>query len=112
VVKEWLSTNGMKTLYIEPGSPWENACGLRPLGGETFNCRFEDGLLDRELFSNLTETKVLVEEYSQSCNNDRPHSSLGYRTPAGFARNWQLGTLEREGPWLRSNDLAVKSGLS
>jgi transposase InsO family protein len=105
-VKEWLVISGVKTLYIEPGSPWENAFS------ETFNSRFEDELLNREVFSNLTEAKVLVEEYRLSYTNDRPHSSLGYRTPAEFARDWQLGTLALEVPWLRSNRLVVKSGLS
>jgi transposase InsO family protein len=56
-VKEWLKDTGVKTLYIEPGSPWENAYS------ETFNSRFEDELLNQEIFSNLVEAKVLVEEY-------------------------------------------------
>lgn len=105
-VKEWLRASGVKTLYIEPGSPWENAYS------ETFNSRFEDELLNRELFSNLIEAKVLVEEYRLSYNNDRPHSSLGYRTPTEFARGWQLGTLAIETSALRRQDLVVTSGLS
>ena len=56
-VKEWLKDTGVKTLYIEPGSPWENVYS------ETFNSRFEDELLNQEIFSNLVEAKVLVEEY-------------------------------------------------
>ena len=96
----------MKTLYNGPGSPWENAYS------ETFNSRFEDELLNRELLSNLTEAKVMVEEYRLSYKNDRPHSSLGYRTPTEFAWGWQLGTHAIETPALRRRDLVVTSGLS
>jgi len=78
-VKLWLAASGVKTLYIEPGSPWENAYS------ETFISRFSDELLKREVFTNLLEAKVLVEEYRNHYNDRRPHSSLGYRTPAEFA---------------------------
>jgi transposase InsO family protein len=66
-------------LYIEPGSPWENAYS------ETFNSRFRDELLNRELFTSLAEAKVLMEDYRLEYNHRRPHSALGYRTPAEFA---------------------------
>lgn len=78
-VKEWLATAGVSTLYIEPGSPWENAYS------ESFNSRFRDELLDRELFTSLTEAKVLVADYVKEYNHERPHSALGYETPAVFA---------------------------
>lgn len=78
-VKGWLAASGVRTLYIEPGSPWQNAYA------ESFNARFRDELLDRELFTTLTEAKVLVEEYRRGYNRSRPHSSLGYLTPAAFA---------------------------
>jgi putative transposase len=77
-VKRWLSLCGVETLYIEPGSPWENAYS------ETFISRFGDELLKREEFSTLPEAKVLVEEYRRHYNHERPHSALGYRTPAEF----------------------------
>ena len=93
-------------MYIEPGSPWENAYS------ETFNSRFEDKLLNRELFSNLTEAKVLVEEYHLSYDNDRPHSSLGYQAPTEYAWDWQLGTLAIETLAWRRQDPIVTSGLS
>jgi IS30 family transposase len=67
------------TLYIEPGSPWENAYG------ESFNGRLGDELLKREEFASLLEAKVLVEEYREHYNQRRPHSALGYRTPSEFA---------------------------
>jgi putative transposase len=78
-VKRWLAASGVKTLYIEPGSPWENAYS------ETFISRFSDELLKREVFANLLEAKVLIGEYRVHYNRHRPHSALGYRTPAAFA---------------------------
>lgn len=78
-VRRWLEASGVETLYIEPGSPWENAYS------ETFIGRFGDELLKREVFVSLLEAKVLVEEYRQHYNRERPHSALGYRTPIEFA---------------------------
>jgi putative transposase len=78
-VKSWLARRGSKTLYIEPGSPWENAYS------ETFNSRLRDELLDREVFETLKEAKVILEDHRLDYNHRRPHSSLGYRTPAEFA---------------------------
>jgi transposase InsO family protein len=77
-VKGWLEVAGVKTLYIEPGAPWENA------HSESFNSRFRDELLDREVFTNVLEAKVLAEEYRSHYNHTRPHSALGYQTPAEF----------------------------
>ena len=78
-VKDWLAGRGAKTLYIAPGSPWENAYS------ETFNSRLRDELLDREVFETLKEAKVILEDHRLDYNHRRPHSSLGYRTPAEFA---------------------------
>ena len=78
-VRSWLARRGAKTLYIAPGSPWENAYS------ETFNSRLRDELLDREVFETLKEAKVIVEDHRLEYNHRRPHSSLGYRTPAEFA---------------------------
>jgi transposase InsO family protein len=78
-VKGWLARRGAGPLYIEPGSPWENAYS------ETFNSRLRDEVLDREVFETLTEAKVLLEDHRLDYNHRRPHSSLGYRTPAEFA---------------------------
>ena len=78
-VKEWLSSSGVSTLYIEPGSPWENPYS------ESFNSRFRDELLDREVFTSLMEAKVLVADYAKEYNHERPHSALSYETPAAFA---------------------------
>jgi hypothetical protein len=67
---------GVGTLYIEPGSPWENGYV------ESFIGKFKDELIDREIFYTLTEAKVLIERWRQHYNRIRPHSSLGYRPPA------------------------------
>jgi putative transposase len=85
-VKRWLEVSGVRTLYIEPGSPWENAYS------ETFNSRFGDELLKREAFTSLMEAKVLVEEYRDHYNQERPHSGLRYLTPAEFAAWCELAS--------------------
>lgn len=79
VVRKWLKDSGVRTLFIEPGSPWENAYL------ESFNSRLRDELLNQEIFTCLTEARVLGERYRVYHNLDRPHSSLGYQTPAEFA---------------------------
>jgi putative transposase len=78
-VKKWLAASGVRTLYIEPGAPWENAYS------ETFVSRMRDELLDREMFANLKEAKVLAKDYRDHYNHHRPHGALGYLTPAEFA---------------------------
>jgi putative transposase len=79
VVRKWLKHLQVKTLYIEPGSPWENGYN------ESFNGKFRDELLNRELFYSLAEAQYLVESWRQHFNHVRPHSSLGYRPPAPLA---------------------------
>ena len=74
-VREWLGRVGVSTLYIEPGSPWENGYI------ESVNGKLRDDLLDRELFYTLLEVRVLTERYRRTYNQVRPHSSLGYRSP-------------------------------
>ncbi len=75
-VRSWLAKLGVRTLFIEPGSPWENGYV------ESFNGKLRDELLDREIFYTLLEAKVLIERWRQHYNRIRPHSSLGYRPPA------------------------------
>ena len=79
-VRRWLNCLGVKTLFIEPGSPWENGYI------ESFNGKMRDELLNREIFTTLTEAKVLIEQWRKEYNQVRPHSSLGYRPPAPEAR--------------------------
>ncbi len=75
-VRKWLERLGVKTLFIEPGSPWENGYI------ESFNGKLRDELLDREIFTTLLEAKVLIENWRREYNTVRPHSSLGYKPPA------------------------------
>jgi putative transposase len=75
-VREWLSRVGVKTLYIEPGSPWENGYN------ESFNGKLRDELLNGEIFYTLKEAQILIERWRQEYNTVRPHSALGYRPPA------------------------------
>ena len=72
-VRRWLARVGVKTLFIEPGSPWENGYI------ESFNGKLRDELLNVEIFDTLLEPKVLIERWRQEYNTVRPHSSLGYR---------------------------------
>jgi len=78
-VKKWLEEQMVGTLYIEPGSPWENGYI------ESFHSRFRDELLNRELFYSVKEARVLAENWRMDYNHHRPHSGLGYMTPAAFA---------------------------
>ncbi len=78
-LRAWLAESGVKTLYIEPGSPWQNGFN------ESFNGKLRDELLNGELFTSLTEAKVVTEDYRSAYNHRRPHSSLGYETPAAYA---------------------------
>lgn len=78
-VRQRLTASGVSTLYIAPGSSWENGYI------ESFNSRLRDELLKVESFGNLREAQVLVEVYRRQYNHQRPHSALGYKTPAAFA---------------------------
>lgn len=75
-IRDWLDRCNIQTLYIEPGSPWENGYI------ESFNGKLRDELLNREVFDTLFEAKVLIERWKNEYNTIRPHSSLGYRPPA------------------------------
>ncbi len=75
-VRDWLSRLEVGTLFIEPGSPWENGYV------ESFNGKLRDELLNGEIFTTLQEAKVLTEVWRREYNQVRPHSSLGYKPPA------------------------------
>ncbi len=84
-VRDWLSRVGVETLYIEPGSPWENGYN------ESFNGKLRDELLNGEILYTLKEAKVLIEQWRHHYNTVRPHSALGYRPPAPEAiRNQRI----------------------
>ena len=84
-VQNWLPENRVKTLYIEPGSPWQNGCI------DSFHGRFRDECLNREQLWTLTEARVLIEDFGCEYNERRPHGKFSYRNPARFAA--QLGSL-------------------
>jgi len=75
-VRKWLNRLGVKTLFIEPGSPWENGYI------ESFNGKMRDELLDREIFTTLEEAKVLINQWRREYNQIRPHSAKNYCPPA------------------------------
>jgi putative transposase len=79
-MRSWMTQAGLETLYIAPGAPWENGYA------ESFNSKVRDELLNVEEFSSVLEAKVLAKEWRQDYNHVRPHSSLGYRTPAEFGK--------------------------
>jgi transposase InsO family protein len=81
VVREWLHRLDVQTLFIEPGSPWENGYN------ESFNGKLREELLNGEIFYTLKEARILVEQWRVHYNTIRPHSSLGYRPPAPQAIN-------------------------
>ncbi len=73
--RQFLTTANVTTLFIDPGSPWQNGhC-------ESFNSRFRDELLNLETFTSTLEARVLSEQWRQDYNEQRPHGALGYRTP-------------------------------
>ena len=75
-IRFWLARLDVGTLFIEPGSPWENGYN------ESFNGKLRDEFLNGELFYTLAEAKVLIERWRREYNEFRPHSSLGYQPPA------------------------------
>ena len=80
-IQAWLRDHQIKTLYIDPGSPWQNGYI------ESFHSRFRDECLNREWLLNLCEARVVIEDWQQHYNTERPHSRLGYLSPEGFIEN-------------------------
>lgn len=80
VLREWLEKAEVGTLYVAPGSPWENGYA------ESFNSRLRDELLNAELFDSVRHARATAAAWRQAYNEDRPHSSLDYLTPAEFSR--------------------------
>ncbi len=75
-VQDWIAAIGVRTAYIERGSPWENGFI------ESFNARLRDELLDGEIFYTLREAQIVIESWRRHYNAVRPHASIGYRAPA------------------------------
>lgn len=83
-VNYWLAANGVKPLFIEPGKPWQNG------KGESFNGKLRDECLSREWFSSVKEAQVIIENWRNFYNAERPHSSLGYLTPLEFKSKMEI----------------------
>lgn len=87
---KWLETFEIGTIYIEPGSPWENPYI------ESFNSKFRDECLNREMFTCLLEARVIVNDFADEYNEIRPHSSLDYMTPTEFVYKWKEEGIKKE----------------
>jgi putative transposase len=85
-VRGWLAQHQTRTLYIDPGRPWQNGYG------ESFNGTVRDECLNMHVFHAVAEARIMLATYRRQYHEERPHSSLGYRTPAEFKRDW----LERQ----------------
>ena len=99
VVRQWLERLGVKTLFITPGSPWENGYN------ESFNGKLRDEVLNVELFDTLLEAQVLIGDWRWEYNHIRPHSALGYRPPVPEAQPWPSGDRGRRVVGRRVDDL-------
>ena len=83
-VQTWLNDHHIKTIYIDPGSPWQNGYI------ESFHSRFRDECRNREWLLNLREARVVIEDGRQHYNTERPHSRLGYLRPEEFIQHQKL----------------------
>ena len=83
-VADWCRFNGTASVFIDPGSPWQNAWI------ESFNGRFRDEFLNGRHFDNLLEARVLIEDWRIDYNVNRPHSAHGGLTPTDFAAKWTI----------------------
>jgi transposase InsO family protein len=100
-VRTWLGHIGVKTLFIEPGSPWENGYN------ESFNGKLRDELLNGEIFYTLKEAKVMIERWRQEYNTVRPHSSLRYRPPA--PETIQPPPMPQSIPWFKPSQMEAEN---
>ena len=102
MVREWLGRLGVKTLFIEPGSPWENGYV------ESFNGKLRDELLNGEIFDTILEAKLVTEQWRKHYNTIRPHSSLAYRPPAPEA----YFPRQVANAWMGINSYVKRQGFS
>ena len=101
-VRSWLSDLGVTTLFIEPGSPWENGYV------ESFNGKLRDELLNGELFFTLKEAQILIADWRRLYNGLRPHSSLGQRPPAPETLVFPGFSLADYGPPSLTREVALR----
>ncbi len=90
-MRSWLQRVGVTTLFIEPGSPWENGYV------ESFNGKLRDECRNPAIFTTLTEAQILIQRWRREYTHVRPHSALGYRPPAPEALRSSLPTPT---PWV------------
>jgi len=84
-VMRWLRDQNVGPTYIKPGSPWQNGYV------ESFNGKLRDECLNREWFLTIREARVVIEQWRQFYNHQRPHSALGYKTPANIGQQrWEM----------------------
>ena len=100
-VQEWIGAKGGRTIFISPGSPWENPYI------ESFNGKFRDECLNMEVFASGREAQMIAEEWRKDYNTCRPHSSLGYLTPAEFAD--RSGSSSRATPSFRFQNESTRA---
>ena len=91
-LQDWLKETKCQTLYIQPGSPWENPYI------ESFNGKFRDECLNQHWFRTVQEAQRTIEEWREEYNHQRPHSSLGYMTPVEFAAAWVVDRAGLDAP--------------
>ncbi len=99
-LKDWLAQAGIRNRFIEPGSPWQNGVN------QSFNGRFRDECLNRELLGSVLEAQVIARAFREEYNTERPHSSIGYQVPAEYralllGQALGSGQARRAGPSLR-----------
>ena len=87
----WLAEKQIKTIYIDPGSPWQNGFV------ESFHGRFRDECLNREQLWTLTEARVVIEDFRRDYNTSRPHSRLGCQSPVCFAARTTIPSASADG---------------
>ena len=103
-VQKWLEVSGVDTLYVAPGSPWENGYV------ESFNSRLRDEFLNRELFLHIDELRYVADRWRMDYNHYRPHSSLGYMAPAAYAAKFfEEGSASLRLPQSRENMCEILS---
>ena len=81
-VRTWLAEKKVGSAFIPPAQPWKNGFI------ESFHDKFRDECLQREWFSSLLDAQVVIADWRLHYNTERPHSSLGYKTPAAFAAQY------------------------
>ena len=103
-VQKWLENSGVGTLYVAPGSPWENGYV------ESFNSKLRDEFLNRELFLHINELRYIADRWRMDYNHYRPHSSLDYMAPAAFAAMYlEQGSASLRLPQDKENDCEILS---